>query len=84
MMELLRPSLEEAFVIQNQQVGYATATYSLWIVTAELMISCLDFVLVSNDIVEKLMRELLQNNWDAEEINFNSWLLQDFFQRFLL
>lgn len=23
MMELLRPSLEEAFVIQNQQVGYA-------------------------------------------------------------
>ena len=24
MMELLRPSLEEAFVIQNQQVGYAS------------------------------------------------------------
>jgi len=27
MMELLRPSLEEAFVIQNQQVGYANFIY---------------------------------------------------------
>jgi DNA-directed RNA polymerase beta subunit len=29
MMELLRPSLEEAFVIQNQQVDFAIVTYYL-------------------------------------------------------
>jgi DNA-directed RNA polymerase II subunit RPB2 len=29
MMELLRPSLEEAFVIQNQQVGFAIVIYYL-------------------------------------------------------
>jgi hypothetical protein len=30
MMELLRPSLEEAFVIQNQQVGSAIYMYILF------------------------------------------------------
>jgi len=36
MMELLRPSLEEAFVIQNQQVGYANFVYYMLAATVIL------------------------------------------------
>jgi len=37
MMELLRPSLEEAFVIQNQQVGYANFIYYMLAATVILL-----------------------------------------------
>lgn len=40
MMELLRPSLEEAFVIQNQQVGFAIVIYFL--LTVKMVIVCLE------------------------------------------
>jgi hypothetical protein len=52
MMELLRPSLEEAFVIQNQQVGstiYIYIYYSL--LTGKMMIACLYFILISSEII---------------------------------
>ena len=39
MVELLRPSLGEAFVIQNQQVGYADFVY--YLLTARVMLAYL-------------------------------------------
>lgn len=48
MMELLRPSLEEAFVIQNQQVGFAVIYYLL---TVKMVIGCLYFILVSSEVI---------------------------------
>jgi DNA-directed RNA polymerase beta subunit len=40
MMELLRPSLEEAFAIQNQQVGSVIDIYYS-LVTGKMVIACL-------------------------------------------
>lgn len=41
MMELLRPSLEEAFVIQNQQVSFAAVIY--YLLPVKMVIGCLRF-----------------------------------------
>jgi hypothetical protein len=44
MMELLRPSPEEAFVIQNQQVGFAIVIYYFICLLLKWVIACLDFI----------------------------------------
>lgn len=45
MMELLRPSLEEAFVIQNQQVGSTIVIY-YYLLLSKILIASLAFVLI--------------------------------------